>query len=145
MGIRPSSYGSVAEVEALVKKYTTEGSFDTVSHPTLAQVEVFIDKVSAIANTFLAEQGFTIPVSQVSAKLALDEFVDQIAAALCEEANSAGRFYTETLADQGTFNVIREDAEAFIIQHAQGLEDLGAERTRDLATAWMGAKPISTA
>lgn len=145
MAIGTNSYGSIAAIQGLVKKYTTEGSFDGSSHPTLTQVEGYVDRVSGILNVMLAQQGFTIPVSQASAKLALDEFVDEEAASLCEAANSSGRFFGEESRALGPWTMITEDAEAFVMRHAQGLEDLGAARSRHLATAWMGDKPIAIA
>ncbi len=147
MAIGANSYGTVVAVASLVKKYTNAGTFDetAASHPLLSQVEGFIDRVSGIVNALLAHEGFTIPVVQAASALALDEFVNQIAAALCEEANSAGRFFSEKAAETGTFTMIMQEAEAFIMQHAQGFEDLGAARSRHLATAWMGDKPIAIA
>ena len=132
MAIGANSYGSVAEVEALVKRYTASGTFTTGTHPTLAQVEGFIDNVSGVLNVLLAEQGFSIPISQADAKLALDLFVVEEAAALCEAANSSGRFFTDEARAAGTFKMIQKDAEEFISSHAEGLEQLGADRTRHL-------------
>jgi len=130
MGIGANSYGSVAEVEALVKRFTASGSFTTGTHPTLAQVEGFIDKVSGLVNVVLTELGFTVPISQADAKLALDLFVVEEAAALCEAANSSGRFFSEKARETGAFKSIQEDTEAFIMAHALGFERLGATRGR---------------
>ena len=132
MGVGANSYGSVAEVEALVKRYTTAGSFDDDSHPTVTQVEGFIDKVSGLVNVLLAELGFSIPISQADAKLALDLFVIEEAAALCEAANSSGRFFSERGREAGAFKAIQEDIEVFIEAHAGGFERLGATRGRSV-------------
>ena len=145
MAIGANSYGSVSACEGLVKKYTASGSFTTATHPTLLQVEGYIDRISGIVNVLLAEQGYDIPVVDADGKLALDEFVNQTAAALCEAANSSGRFFSEKAAEVGVFPMIMQEAEAFVTQHAQGFEDLGAARSRHLATAWMGDKPIAIA
>ena len=144
MAIGANSYGSTSAVGGLVKKYSG-GTFDTTTHPTLIQVEGFIDRVSGIVNVMLAQEGYAIPVVDADGALALDEFVNQIAAALCEEVNSAGRFFSEKAMDTGTFTMITQEAEAFIVQHSQGFEDLGAARSRNRATAWMGDKPIAIA
>ena len=125
-------YGSVAEVAVLVKKYTTAGSFDDDSHPTATQVEGFINKVCGLVNVLLTELGFTVPISQADAKLALDLFVVEEAAALCEAANSAGRFFSEQGRETGAFKAIQEDIEAFIEAHAVGFERLGATRGRSV-------------
>jgi len=132
MGIGANSYGSVAEVEALVKRFTASGSFTTGTHPTLAQVEGFIDKVSGLVNVLLTEMGFSIPISQADAKLALDLFVVEEVAALCEAANSSGRFFSEKARETGAFQHIQKDTEAFIEAHAVGFERLGATRGRSV-------------
>jgi len=132
MAIGANSYGSVAEVAALVKKYTASGSFTTGTHPTLAQVEGFIDKVSGLVNVLLAKLGFTVPISQADAKLALDLFVVEEAAALCEAANSSGRFFSEKARETGAFQHIQKDTEAFIEAHAVGFERLGVARGRSV-------------
>lgn len=147
MAIGANSYGDVAGVEALARKYTspTSGTFGSSTKPTATQVEGFIDDVSGLVNVMLAEQGYDIPVVNADGALALDGFVNQIAAALCEAANSSGRFFSEETAEESTFNLIRKEAEVFIVQHAQGFEDLGAARTRRRITAWLGDKPIAIA
>ena len=132
MAVGANSYGSVAEVASLVKRYTTSGSFDASSHPTEVQVEGFVDKVSGLVNVLLAALGFTVPISQADAKLALDLFVVEEAAALCEAANSAGRFFSEGARETGAFQHIQKDTEAFIEAHAVGFERLGATRGRSV-------------
>jgi hypothetical protein len=125
----------VAEVAALSPLYATgNGTFDTETLPTLAQVEKFIDQVSGAVNVLLAEAGFTIPVSQADAKLALDGFVAQEAAGLVAYANGAGPFIPSGMYQRAESpnRIILKDAEAFIEAHAQGFELLGAARTRTL-------------
>jgi len=132
MAIGDNSYGSVAEVAALVGRYTSSGSFSDSTRPTSTQVEKFIDRVSALVNVLLAEQGFAVPVGQADAKLALDDFVVEQAVQLCHAANGAGPYApgSESLRGQSPMKVIMREAEGFIGEHAVGLEFLGATRTR---------------
>ena len=134
MALGANSYGSVAEVAALVKVYTASGSFSAAIHPTSTQVEGFIDRISAILNALLAEQGFSIPITQADCKLVLDHFVIEEVADLCEAANRSGRFYSsdDTLRGRGRFRVILSDAKAFIEVHSEGFEALGATRSKTL-------------
>jgi len=134
MAIGANSYSSVAEVAALTPQFTASGSFSTATRPTTAQVEAFIDRVSAIVNVLLAEEGFSIPISQADAKLALDHFVVEEVADLVESANMAGRFYMDEgeLRSRGRFRVIMGDAEQFISEHSEGIQSLGATRDRSL-------------
>ena len=69
MSIGANSYGSAAGVAALVPRYANgSGTFATTDRPTLAQVETFIDSVSGILNSILAEAGFQIPVTDDDVK-----------------------------------------------------------------------------
>lgn len=124
-------YGSLAEVAALVPLYTSSGSFSSSTRPTEAQVQQFLERVSALMNTLLAKEGFDIPVTQADAKLALDDFVVMQAAHLAAFANGAGPFVAG--ADEMRYStptrVILRDAELFLEANALGLERLGATRT----------------
>jgi hypothetical protein len=134
MAIGANSYGSVAEVEALTGRYTNAGSYDGTTRPTLTQVEKFIDRVSALLNMLLAEQGYEIPVSQADAKLVCDEFAVEQAVQLCHGANGAGPFApgSEELRGRTAFRIISQEASVFVGEHAAGLGLLGATRTRAL-------------
>lgn len=134
MAIGANSYGSVAEVQALTGRYTNAGSYDATTRPTLTQVEKFIDRVSAMLNLLLAEEGFSIPISQADAKLVCDEFVVEQAVQLCHGANGAGPFApgSETLRSRTAFEIISREASEFVTQHAPGFEFLGATRARNL-------------
>jgi len=135
MGIGANSYGSVAEVEALTKRYTSSGTYGSGTNPTSTQVEKFIDRVSGIVNVILAEEGFTIPVSQADAKLALDDFVVSQVALLCHAANGNGIYGpgSQQLRNTTPMRLIIKEAEAFIGDHATGFANLGAARSRSLA------------
>lgn len=125
----------MVEVAALVGRYTADGSFTSATRPTLTAVEKFIDRISAMVNVLLAEEGFTIPVSQSDAKLAIDEFVVAQATQLAHAANGAGPYApgSEELRNGRTpFQIITQEAVNFFSKHADGLEQLGATRTRSL-------------
>jgi hypothetical protein len=127
-----NSYGTAAQVAALAIRYTTSGAFTTTSNPTLVTVEGWIDQVSANLNVALAGAGFAIPITQPDAKAALGSVVVEAVADLCHAANSAGRFYTERALERGVspMRVIRQEMSAWVEEQADGLELLGATRTR---------------
>jgi len=131
MTIGANSYGSVAEVAALTKRYTASGSYGTTTNPTTIQVEKFIDRVSAIVNVLLAEAGFAVPVSQADAKLVLDDFAVGQVVLLCHAANGSGIYApgSESLRSTTPLRGMLREAEAFVGGHAQGFERLGATRT----------------
>lgn len=137
MTIGTNSYSSVAEVEAVTKVYTSSGTFSTTTTPTLAQVEKFIDRTSAMLNACLAKEGFTIPVTQADAKLALDEWVTRMAADLVHYSIN-GAPYSQAEQTRGGSPNLYEQACKFVEEMAAGFENLGADRSSDAITAGMG-------
>ena len=133
MPIGANSYGSVTDVAALCRVYTNAGAFDTTTVPTLANVESFIDQISAIVNTALAAQGFTTPITQADAKRACDSTVNQIASDLAHAANSAGRFFSERALTGGlsVMATIRKDIADWVADSATGFTELGVARRVD--------------
>jgi len=130
-----NSYGTVAEVAALTPGYTESGDYDTTTRPTEAQVERFIDRISAVLNVILAGLGFSIPISQEDAAMMLAEFVTDHAAYLCHGVNRAGPYApgSEQLRGRSPFEIIRKEAEAFLENHAAGIEALGATRSSHMS------------
>jgi hypothetical protein len=130
MSVRVNSYGTANDVAALTSRFTSDGSYTITTVPTLPQVEAWIDQISATLNVLLAEQGFAIPITQADCVMMLKNFVATQAADLCNYANSAGRYFSEKGVKTGPWAAIQKDAAEFIEQHAAGLAQLGATRTR---------------
>lgn len=136
MAVSARSYGSAAGVAAYVGVYTKAGVFDTTTKPTLANVESWIDQVSALLNTALAKRGFSVPLTQADAKLAAASLVEQLVSDLAQAANSSGRFFSERFLERGVSNwaVIRSDISTWVEEYASGLEELGESRGTSSAT-----------
>lgn len=130
MAIGANSYGTVEEVAALTRRYTTAGAYTPTTNPGSYQVETWINQVSATVNILLAENGFSIPVAQADAKLALTAVVVEAVADLCHASNSAGRFFTDRALERGIapMKVIRSEMAAWITEHAEGFEAIGVSR-----------------
>ena len=137
MGIGANSYGSATGVVAFVPNYGSGGAFTTGTRPTLAQVEGWIDSVSGILNSILAEAGFTIPVTNDDVKDALDFFINQEVASICEGVNGSGRFgpTSKAVGKQGRFSLMLEDVKTFVEGNKAGFERLGAERAYDVTSS----------
>ena len=76
MALAANSYGSVAEVEALVRHLLDGGlAFSQETTPTKLEVEAIVNRVSGVLNTALAANGFSIPLSDATAVLACAEWV----------------------------------------------------------------------
>lgn len=74
MALSANSYGTVAEVETLVRHLAGDG-FTLNTTPQLSEIETIIDRVSGVLNTALSSAGFTVPVTNANATLACDEWV----------------------------------------------------------------------
>lgn len=133
MGISANSYGTVTDVEGLVRIYTNLGHFDSTTIPTRMQVESMIDQVSALCNVSLAAQGFTVPVTQADAKRAIDSLVNQLVSDLAHAANSAGRFFTERALTGGLsiWAQVRKEIDEWVSQSASGFSALGVARSTE--------------
>jgi len=76
VALAANSYGSIAEVEALVRHLLDGGlAFSQETTPTKLEVEAIINRVSGVLNTALAADGFSIPLSDATAVLACAEWV----------------------------------------------------------------------
>ncbi len=129
-----ADYGTVAEVEALTKRYTNSGSFDGTTNPTSTQIGNFLVQLSSNLNVLLAGEGFTIPISSSVVKPMIDNIVVIYARDMVEFANSAGRFFTDKRLKSG--NIMRwigMDLAEWIENNANGLEAAGAARSQTLA------------
>jgi hypothetical protein len=133
LAIGDNSYGSAVGVAAMVPRWpNSNGVFDATTRPNLATVEDWLDQVSALLNTILAENGFAVPVSQATARLALDMFANEEVAAMSEGVNGSGRFGPTAKQGgkaKGRFALILDDVETFIGSNAAGFERLGAARS----------------
>lgn len=131
MTVGANSYGNADDVAALTRRFTANGSFTTSTIPTLAQVEGFLDTMSAWLNVCLARNGFKVPVTQADAKEVLAGMAVEAAGDLVQAANSSGRFFTEKALERGLdpLRILRRELSEAIDQQSVGFEALGAERT----------------
>lgn len=80
MSIRSDSYSSVDEILAFTRHLLDgQSTFNTLTRPTLTEIEKFIDRASALLNVALAAKGFTPASIYANAvtKLACDDWVTQ--------------------------------------------------------------------
>ena len=130
MTVGANSYGTAAGVASYVPRYANgSATFDGTTRQKLTQIESFIDQISSLVNAILASNGFHTPITQADVKLAITIFVEQEVAAIAEGINGSGRFGPTTKTpNKSRFQIIMEDISAFILEHADGFENLGAER-----------------
>lgn len=130
-----ASYGSVEGVAALARRFTNAGAFDITTNPTSATVTGWLAQVSSMLNVTLATAGFNVPITDPDALPALDGFVNSIVSDLAQAANSAGRFYSERMLENGVspIRVISNDVQAWVQANAAGLVAMGANRVTSKA------------
>lgn len=130
MTVAANSYGSAAGVASYVPRYANgSATFDTATRPKLDQVESLINQISSLVNAILASNGFGIPITQADVVLAITIFIEQEVAAIAEGINGSGRFGPTTKTPgKSRFQIIMEDIAAFVLEHADGFENLGAAR-----------------
>ena len=127
-----NSYGSITETGALVRRWSGSAfDFNSGGFPDQTQIVSEMDQISAMVNICLAENGFSIPVTDAEVVLMLDGFVNKMSAEIANGMHGAGRFGpTSGKKDtRGKWLMIMEDAKDFISMNAVGMERLGATRT----------------
>lgn len=129
MALGANTYGTVEGVAAYVPMYTNGGAFDSTTNPALTTVESWLDQVSAIANTAIADNGFVVPVTQEDALLSLSGVINQHVADLCHASHGTGRFMTDRALSFGMspMNVIRQELLKWIGDNSDGFIALGVE------------------
>lgn len=96
MTLDANSYGSVAGVAAYVRRLANSAStFDSVTRPTLTEVEEFINQCSDVLNGWLAAAGYVIPVTQDDAVRVLSRYANLGAAGHAELSQRAGGYDAE--------------------------------------------------
>ena len=122
-------YGTVAEVAQLRTRYTASGSFSTATNPTAAAVAGFLDRGSAIIDTMLSTNGFSVPVTAAAVVMLLDQLAIGFAVDMSDIANSAGRFYDEKARQGNPQIILMNEIKTWIAANASGIERMGATRT----------------
>lgn len=134
-----ADYGSLAGVGALVPVHSgNEHNFDTTTTPTSTEVTTFLDQISGMINSILAEFGFATPITTPSdVKNTLDGFVNQEVAAIIMGIKGSGRFgpSSKSLQSRGFVGMLHDDVREFIEGNKTGFELLGASRSRATAEA----------
>lgn len=130
------SYGTATQVATMASMWTNSGVWenpsedypDTMpgSNPTLAEVEDWLESVSAQFDIALGSHWFVSPIDPLnspSAYKAVSQYVVNLVADLCHFKNSSGRFFTEKLVERGTtpMKAILDDMNKWIENNADGL------------------------
>ena len=140
-----SDYGSVEGVAALVTTWTRGGEFfdaDIVydieaTNPSLTTVEDWLDTVSQLVNTALAQAYFETPVEDIYSPAifgTLSLLVNANVADLVAARNNSGRFFSEAFQKTGVgyFAQIQADIQTWVDGHLDALQNGDIERIQRL-------------
>lgn len=124
------AYGTVAEVEAFQKsRKKAQVNFNSSTHPTLTEVETFINRLSAQLNLCLAGEGFEIPLSHTVSRMAMADWTVKKAAEYVELTGLGGATLGGRDQDRpNRFGTLAGEACRFVAHMAGGLVALGETR-----------------
>ena len=127
------SYGSPGHVAKLVPQHAnTAGRFDEATVPSLATVETEIAETSALLDIVLASQGFDVPVTNATAVLMLNGFVNKTVAEVVKAIRGGGRFGPGLKEGRKTLaSYVLAEIVSFVESIAVGLEGVGVSRSND--------------
>lgn len=130
-------YGTQEQVAAMASMWTragvwvdpvpaSPGPYDAGTNPTKAQVNAWLQDVTAQFNVALANHHFIIPVNATtspSSFLAISQYCVNLVADLCHFKNSSGRFFTERLVQNGMtpWAAILKDIDDWVKRNENGL------------------------
>jgi hypothetical protein len=120
----------VAEVVAFTR-HLLDGanSFGGDTRPTLSEVETFIDRVSGVLNSAIAQAGISAPVTNSTASLACDNWVVAQAANLTEYTQRGVGFGDEEGSREITLSGLNRSAKMFVNDNLLGWKRLGVTVT----------------
>lgn len=134
------AYGSAEGVAALAKTWTDNGEFkdsslyESATPTSLSEVEEFLEQVSAFVDIALAGEGFTVPVSHVDVKKAIDLRVNALVSDLVHLQHDKGRLYSDRIQETGTpvMTIIERELLTWVKSRSNAFENLGIPRVIDL-------------
>lgn len=135
------SYGSPEGVAALAKTWTDNGEFfdddgiyQEATPTTLAEVEAWLEQVSAFMDIALANDGFTPPISHVEVLKAIDLKVNALVSDLVHLQHNKGRLFSDRIRDSGQepLEIIEKEILSWVHKRVSAFENLGIPRVIDL-------------
>jgi len=128
--------GTTEKVAELTPRYADSNTLDFThaTTPSLSAVENMLNRLSAMTNSHLAVLGFSVPLAQADAVLAVEQIVIELAAQMVEGVRGSGRYApgNKAIATRGLIASVNEDLQAYLESIAVGLEEMGEARTGSL-------------
>ena len=127
MTIRSDSYSSTAEVTAVTRHLLDgESGFNSITRPTITELEKFIDRSSGVLNMAFLGAGFTPAdiIANSTAKLSGDEWVT-VHAAQWAEITQRGAGWSDEQNQRLGQQAMMKDAAEYVAMVMPGLKEAG--------------------
>ena len=120
------NYSSTAEVVAITRQHLQgETTYNSTTLPTATEVSKFLQRAGAVLDVALANAGFSVPVTQETAKLACDEWVTLMAAQFVELSQPLTEWGETGNTRAGMMAGLQAKAVEFVADNDLGLKNLG--------------------
>lgn len=121
-------YSSVIEVRALTRHLLGgQSTFNSTTRPTLTDVQTFLTRAGGLLNIALAGRGFSVPITNSTAKLACDDWVTAQAVEYVE-LTQRGTGYSDAEGSRTrVFAGLHRRASDFAKENELGFKRVGAE------------------
>jgi len=126
-------YGSVTNVAALSSTWTDNGEFtndDTYvegTNPSLMQVEAWLEQMSSVIDSAIANEGFVTPLTNPTAIADASAIVEGVVADLVHASHKSGRFFVKKALESGIspMMAIRSELTQWVVDHTISFKTLG--------------------
>lgn len=130
MALEDNSYGSGSAVAVRSKRFMAgNATFTSTTTPNLDQIEEFLNQVSGVLNVALSNEGFTIPITQIDARLSCDSWAVKWAAAMVESLFPSTRGFRRER-ERNPLEGLEQDAVDFASANAVGFANLGIVQSK---------------
>lgn len=136
--VKRMAYGTSAGVASYSRTWTRGGVFYDASagpppvaatKPTLTEVNHWLVQISAMIDTALQNEGFSVPVTATNSLNAITMKVETLVSDLVAYANGLGRLYTDRALERGSMNLLNKEIIDWVKGQVTGLENDGVPRT----------------
>jgi hypothetical protein len=108
------------------------------THPSLTNVNTWLEQISHAMDAALASFWFDIPVDQTAhsdVASMLTDMVTSLVADRCDSANSTGRFFSQKVVESGmsVMGIVTKDLQAWVEANQDGLVVMGLTQTKNVA------------
>lgn len=111
-----SNYSSTSEVKAFTRHLLDgQTAFNSTTRPTGTELSRFLDRISGILDMTMLKHGFAAPVTNTTAKYALDDWATMRGAAYVELTQRGAGFNSGENSRESVFLNLSKQADEFVL------------------------------